>query len=203
MDNGSTDGSLDVFASLLDARACPQIRLVRVAVNQGYGYGILAGLKEADGELLGWTHADMQTDPADVLEAIHLFRESETVDALFVKGERQHRGLLDAGFTFGMSVVSWFALGMWLKDINAQPKVFSRQFYESMQNPPQDFSLDLYVLYLAKQRKMKVATIPVVFAKRLHGEAKGGGSLKTKIPLVKRTFAYIFALRKDLRCAKS
>jgi hypothetical protein len=45
-------------------------------VNQGYGFGILSGLKECTGEFLGWTHADMQTDPKDLLKAFNIIKEN-------------------------------------------------------------------------------------------------------------------------------
>ena len=61
VDNGSTDNSPDVLAALLPSY--PGCRSVRVERNQGYGYGILQGLRAAQGEILAWTHADMQTDP--------------------------------------------------------------------------------------------------------------------------------------------
>ena len=63
INNGSTDDTEMVIEKLL-----PQYtfaRCVLVPVNQGYGYGILQGLKSANGDYIGWTHADMQTDPGD------------------------------------------------------------------------------------------------------------------------------------------
>ena len=54
----------------------PFARSIRVEINQGYGYGILQGLKEAKGTVIGWTHADMQTDPLDALRAFKLFEKS-------------------------------------------------------------------------------------------------------------------------------
>ena len=39
---------------------------------------------------------------------------------------------------------------------------------------------------------------PEDFAKRQHGEAKGGGTLAGKWQLIKRTWAYIFKLRREL-----
>ena len=68
VDNGSTDDSPQVLARLLPAY--PGCRTVRVEHNQGYGFGILAGLKAARGDILGWTHADMQTDPMDAAQGI-------------------------------------------------------------------------------------------------------------------------------------
>ena len=40
-------------------------------------------------------------------------------------------------------------LGVALNDINAQPKLFSREFYNNyiLGQAPHDFSLDLYALY--------------------------------------------------------
>ena len=38
------------------------IRFIRVEHNKGYGHGILCGLENAKGEILSWTHADMQTE---------------------------------------------------------------------------------------------------------------------------------------------
>jgi hypothetical protein len=77
--------------------------------------------------------------------------------------------------------------------------MFSRKFYEEYlnENAPWDFSLDLYLLYWAK-KKNTIYEIPVYFNKRMHGEAKGGGSFKTRIKLIKRTFKYIFELRKKI-----
>ena len=61
---------------------------------------------------------------------------------------------------------------------------------------------DLYVLFVANRLGMKVQSFPVFFAKREFGEAKGGGSLKGKYKLIKRTFAYIFQMRKDIKQGK-
>tara|TARA_B110000483_G_C18129689_1_gene517106 strand:+ start:827 stop:949 length:123 start_codon:yes stop_codon:yes gene_type:complete len=36
-----------------------------------------------------------------------------------------------------------------------------------------------------------IKTIDVIFQKRKHGEAKGGGSIKGKFKLIKRTINYI------------
>ncbi len=84
VDNGSSDKSPDVLAQLLPKY--PFARSVRVDINQGYGHGILSGLAAAKGEILGWTHADMQTDPADFLTAIEYCQNSKNPGPHFVKG---------------------------------------------------------------------------------------------------------------------
>src|SRR5689334_10877832 len=68
VDNGSSDASPQVLRDLLPRY--PGCRSVRVEKNQGYGFGILSGLAAAEGAILGWTHADMQTDPLDALAGL-------------------------------------------------------------------------------------------------------------------------------------
>lgn len=84
VDNGSTDGTPAVLQDLLPSY--PGCRRVRVEKNQGYGFGILSGLAAADSNILGWTHADMQTDPQDALRGLGLFANHG--ENIFVKGHR-------------------------------------------------------------------------------------------------------------------
>ena len=97
VDNGSTDHSAQVLTELLPEY--PFARTVKVEVNQGYGYGILQGLKECRGEYIGWTHADMQTDPADILRALAVIEAQNGL--VFVKGRRKGRPL----FRLSMALV--------------------------------------------------------------------------------------------------
>ena len=71
-----------------------------------------------------------------------------------------------------------------------------------MRSGAEDFSLDLYVLFLARRLGWQELEMPVHFGRRLHGEAKGGGTFRGKIKLVRRTLTYIFALRRDLRAGR-
>ena len=200
VNNGSTDNSAMVFLDELKKEQGEIFKLVNVVKNQGYGFGILSGLNAATGDVLAWTHADMQTDPSDVIRGFELYLK-ENNENIIVKGRRKSRTFIEAIFSFGMQVVANIALKTYLSDVNAQPKIFSRIFYEKFvrNQAPKDFSLDLFLLYTAKKNGLKIKEIEVDFAKRIHGEAKGGaGSWKTRIKLIKRTFAYIFELRRNL-----
>lgn len=198
VNNGSTDNSVAAFDAELAKPGSAFLRLVLVPVNRGYGYGIVAGLRAARGEFLGWTHADLQTDPNDLIVGFDKLAAEPDPQRCFLRGRRKGRNLFDAAFTFGMSIVASTMLRTWLHDINAQPKLFHRAFFASLAKPPDDFSLDLYVLYTAKRRGLKVLELPVNFAARTAGEAKGGGTLRGKWKLIRRTFAYIRTLRTEL-----
>jgi len=194
VDNGSSDNTSDLLSEILPKY--PGCRSIRVEQNQGYGFGILSGLAAASGEILGWTHADMQTDPQDIFKGLKLF-ESHGMN-IFVKGRRYGRPLGDVVFTMGMSLFETVLLGQSLWDINAQPTMFSRSFFEKWQNPPHDFSLDLYSYYQAKSNGLAVHRFPVVFAKRAYGQSHWNINWAAKRKFIKRTIEFSFQLKKNL-----
>ena len=192
VDNGSTDESPRILREKLEAY--PGYRLVRVEENQGYGNGILQGLREAAGDILGWTHADLQTDPDDALKGLQIF-ESQGSE-IFVKGRRFGRPASDVFFTAGMSVFETVLMGKGMWDINAQPTMFSRKFFQSWQNPPSDFSLDLYAYWMAKQKNLPVYRFPVEFRSRQHGVSHWNTSWREKRKFIKRTVSFSLELKK-------
>jgi len=191
VDNGSTDTTAEVFEKLLPQ--FPGCRSIRVETNQGYGFGILSGLKASKGEILGWTHADMQTDPQDTLIGLDLF-EKHNPD-IFVKGLRYGRPFMDFVFTFGMSIFETLLLAQPMWDINAQPTLFSRKFFESWNNPPPDFSLDLYAYFQALCLKRKVYRFPVRFGERAHGVSHWNVNWASKVKFIHRTVHFSLQLR--------
>lgn len=201
VDNGSSDGSSPLFLEAAAQHAV--IRSVRVEVNQGYGFGILSGLDAARGDFLGFCHADMQTDPADALEALRLIEQSPRPALQYAKGIRYGRPLKDVVFTVGMSAFETALLRVPLWDVNAQPNVFPRAFYEAVRaDAPHDFSLDLYLYHAAKRRGLAVARFSVRFGERAHGVSHWNVDWKSKIKFIRRTVDFSLELQRRLADAK-
>lgn len=194
VDNGSTDKSPEVLRTLLPQH--PGCRSVRVEMNQGYGFGILSGLREATGDVLAWTHADMQTDPMDAIRGLQFFEKHGL--NIFVKGRRYGRPLADVAFTIGMSAFETVLLKQPLWDINAQPNMFSRAFFQTWDKTPHDFSLDLYAYYQARKAGLTVHRFPVHFGERLHGVSHWNINWAAKRKFIKRTVDFSLQLRKSL-----
>lgn len=193
VDNGSTDNTMQIFKQLLSKSSRTQI--IHIKKNKGYGNGILAGLSAANTELVGWTHADLQADPCDVLDGLKYF--SEHGKNIYVKGNRYGRPIFDQLFTFGMSFFETLLLKKRFWDINAQPNLFSKDFFESWDNPPNDFSLDLYVYYQAHLAKMRIFRFPVYFGERHHGSSHWNLNLASKIKFIKRTVEFSLELKRN------
>ncbi len=195
VDNGSTDHTAQVLGEQLPRY--PFAHTTLVPVNQGYGYGIIQGLSVAQGDFVGWTHADMQTDPADIVRAYHLLEESAWSETIFVKGRRTGRSLGDRFFTMGMGVFETIYLKKPLFDINAQPNIFPRSFYAEWKNPPSDFSLDLYALYMAQVKDLHIVRFDVKFPPRIYGASHWNTGFAAKWKFIKRTIQFSQKLKRE------
>jgi glycosyltransferase involved in cell wall biosynthesis len=200
VNNGSTDNSAAILEKELGSRN-EQFKLVNVSVNKGYGFGILEGLRACNTPLLAWTHADIQTDPMDVKRAYDLYVKKNQ-KRMMVKGFRQKRRITEAILSWGMAKFASGVFKLNLSEINAQPKLFEKDFFDEIEaNAPYDFSLDLYFMVMAKMKGVSIYNFPVVFAKRIAGEAKGGSgsSLMTRLKIIKRSIRYIFELNRNIK----
>ena len=197
VNNGSTDNSQEILNKLVSNYSFA--RVIEVEVNQGYGFGITSGLCEAKGEFLGYTHADMQTDPADTIKALGIIEAHQDPKNCFLKGHRKGRPILDEFFTTGMSIFESIYLGVKLWDINAQPNIFHKSFFDKIKyNCPKDFSLDLYLFYIAKKKKLNIIRFDVSFLKRIYGSSNWNKGLVSKLKFIKRTIEFSMKLKKEL-----
>ncbi len=193
VNNGSKDDSKDVIHNLRNQYNSRLLKSINLDKNLGYGGGILEGLKIANGNFIGWTHADLQTDIKDVLKAFDL-----TEDSTFIKGWRVGRSFKENFFSYGMALFETIILRKFLWEINAQPTIFSQEFYMTWNDPPKDFSLDLYAYYNAKQSNLREKRIKVYFPDRKHGNSSWNKGFLSKLNLIKRTLKYSFQLKRKI-----
>ncbi len=192
VDNGSDDNSLKIFKELIPKYSFA--KLEKVKVNKGYGYGIISGLKVAQGKYLSWTHADMQTDPYDVIRGLNIIESYKSGEKLFIKGKRRGRRFSDEFFTVGMSFFESILLLTPLWDINAQPNIFSRELFDNLKGSPNDFSFDLFYYYMAVKNKFKIIRFDVSFGKRYFGHSSWNINWLSKIKFITRTLSFTFKL---------
>ena len=195
-DTGSTDNTREELRKL--AKEYPFIRGIFIN-ERGYGKSIYEGLKSAKSEFICWTHADLQTDPKDTLRALEIVKNQENKEKAYIKGNRFKRPFSEKFFEFGMSIFESLILRTYLFDINAQPNLFHKSFLKLMNNPPADFSFDLYAYYLAKINNYKIIRFPVLFPKRIYGESKWNTGIKSKYKFIKRTINFSFKLKRMLK----
>jgi glycosyltransferase involved in cell wall biosynthesis len=194
VNNGSVDNSGELLKTNLSRIS--NVKIVTLKVNKGYGYGIKRGVEQASGDVIGWTHADNQTNVLDFLYAINLF--NDTNSNFFVKGLRNKRTPADNFFTFGMSLFETILFRKFFWDINAQPTLMKKKFYKSLKNIPNDFSIDLFFYYHAIKNNLPIKRFPVDFHPRLFGTSSWNFGFLSRLKFSFRTIKYSFRLLYDL-----
>lgn len=196
VNDASSDDSATILSELTSLN--PFLQVVTNSVSAGYGNAVLSGLRVAQGEWLGWTHGDTQTPPSDVFTAFEIIKKNSPSKNLYLKGRRYGRPLIDQFFTFGMSILETLLLRTTLSDINAQPNIFHRSFYDSWQNPPKDFALDLYVYYQAKKASLVIHRFPVHFGPRKYGSSTWNTGMKARFKFINRTLTFSKDMKANL-----
>ena len=99
VNNGSTDSTEKKIDEILESNKNLSISIKKVNLekNEGYGGGIAAGLNSADGEYVGWAHADLQTPLIDFYKLYLLVKEEQITNIFSVSGasiNQRHISLL-------------------------------------------------------------------------------------------------------------
>lgn len=196
VNNGSSDRTGDVIAELHQENS--NIVSITVKENIGYGFGILSGLRATSGKYVGWTHADGQMNLKDAVSGFSMMWTKDQPENFFVMGRRRGRPGYERLFEFGMSAFESTLFGAFLNDITAQPKIMSRAFFEGWEDPPNDFSLDLYAYLMAKKTDRTVLKFDTEYHRRAHGASSWNTGLASRIKLIRRTIAYSWQLRQKL-----
>lgn len=194
VENGSVDNSFEVMTQL---KSHPVLgtwfRIVKVDKNQGYGFGLFSGLQSCQAPVIGWSHADQQTDIRDAFRAMNQLKSSP--DQVLVKGRRLGRDKKEVFVSRVFALLAKMILGLKFDEINAQPKVFPKQLMLSLANPPKNFCFDLYVLYQASRLGWGIREIEVRFPPRVHGVSNWASTFLGRYKTILNMVRYMFRLR--------
>ncbi len=163
--NACRDASIEVCRAL--AEEYPTVRAVNTDQG-GWGRAVKLGLREARGDILCYTNS-ARTSAAD-LQLLVLYAIANP-DAV-VKAHRRSRESFKrkiGSFLYNLECRGLFDLPTW--DINATPKVFSRETYHAIQ-PRQDGDLiDLEIYVKCKQLGKVILEVPIYSMARHGGKS--------------------------------
>jgi len=168
VDDGSRDGSLGVIEAR--RRAEPRIRLVRHAANRGYGAALRAGLREARGELVFFSDADLQFDLAQLATLLAHTHEFDIV-AGYREPRRDPWPRLALAATWGALVRGLF--GLRVRDIDCAFKVFHRRVLEAIPIASVGACVNTEILVRARQAGYRIHQVAVDHRRRRAGRQTG------------------------------
>jgi len=195
IDNGSVDSTAEQLKKEVTKENPFVLKIVTVNENQGYGHGIMTGLSEATGTYLAWSHSDLQCSPQDVVNLYRKVLEQPNPENCFGKGYRTNKIGRTAIMTRLQTYLSFLILGHYLTEINAQPKLFHRNFIKDFNSPPLGYELDYYAVYKAVLNNWDMVVINVIFHDRQAGESKWSSSLRSKLIFIINNLIYLLKLR--------
>ena len=165
------DGSRDATAGLVAALAAdnPRVRLLRHAVNRGYGAALRTGFEAARFERVAFTDADCQFELTDLALLLPLADRCPVAVGyrLDRKDPWQRRF-----FSWGYNVLVRFLLGTGVRDVDCALKVFSRAALANLLPRTSGFFVNSEMLTRARQLGYEVAQAGVRHRPRLRGASK-------------------------------
>jgi glycosyltransferase involved in cell wall biosynthesis len=168
VDDGSRDGSADLVAAR--AAEYDQIRLIRHSDNRGYGAALRAGLREARGDLVFFSDADLQFDLAELAVLVEHAQDFDVV-AGYRAPRRDPWGRRLLAACWGALVRSLF--GLPVRDIDCAFKIFRRPVLQALPISSLSAFVNTEILVRARSAGFRIHQVPVSHHPRVHGRQSG------------------------------
>lgn len=171
--NGSTDGTPEILARL--TKEIPELRILKIPVNLGAGYGAVKGWYEARADYIIGVSGDGQVDLQSIPKMFELMTAVRADLAYGRRTERpdgQSRAIVSGLYQVIMRVL----FGMRSKDMNGLPKILTTQALEAMQLRSADQFLECEMMLKAQRMGLRICSVDVLFHKRRGGSSSVGWS---------------------------
>lgn len=188
--NGSDDESFTI-CNKMDQKY-PEVHAYELS-DKGFGLGILHGLSKSKGEYLCYLNS-ARIKPDDLIRILQYFLIDPSV---LINGERKnregfHRVLFSIFYNYTLRLI----FRVPARDINGNPKAFSRETYNKLHLTSKNSMIDLEIIENAKNAGTMIVPIPVFDYTRYGG--KSTTSWHTIFRLIKEALQYFIATRSKL-----
>src|ERR1051325_11263357 len=175
VDDGSTDGSLEVLRGL--AHADSRVRVVALRRNYGQTAAMAAGIDAAKGRVLIPMDADLQNDPADIIRLLNKLDEGYDVVSGWRKNRKDKMVTRKLPSMLANRLISWIG-GVPLHDYGCSLKAYRR---ESLEDVRLYGEMHRFIPIYASWAGARVTEIPVEHHPRTMGKSKYGLSRTLKV----------------------
>ena len=166
VDDGSTDGSLDILRSL--AREDPRVRVLALDGNHGQSAALAAGFEAVRGELTVMLDADLQNDPADIPRMLARMDEADVVNG--VRVDRRDGLVRRVSSRIGNGFRNWMTHET-VTDVGCSLRVVRTRFLKRVR-PFR--GMHRFLPTLLRLEGARVIEIPVAHRPRRYGRSKYG-----------------------------
>jgi glycosyltransferase involved in cell wall biosynthesis len=170
VDDGSTDGSVDVLRQLHDSTT----RVVTHPTNRGKGAAVRTGFGHSTGDLILIQDADLEYDPEDwpKLLAPVLKGKAIVVYGSRFTGERRNMLFFHWVGNRFLSLVTNVLYNTTLSDMETCYKLFARPVLDSLQLRADRFDIEPEITAKILRRHIRIYEVPISYAGREFHEGK-------------------------------
>jgi dolichol-phosphate mannosyltransferase len=167
VDDGSDDGTFDAARQVALDR--PRVRLLRHAVNRGYGAALRTGFEAARFDRVTFTDADCQFHLHDLAALVPLADAYPLVVGYRVNRQDTWRRRF---FSRGYNALARILLGTGVRDCDCALKVFRKEAVHDLLPESDGFFVNTEMLTRARQAGHEVVEVGVRHRHRLRGSSK-------------------------------
>src|SRR6478672_3629220 len=170
VDDGSTDGSVDVLHQLNDST----VRVVTHTTNRGKGAAVRTGFAHSTGDLILIQDADLEYDPEDwpKLLAPVLRGNAIVVYGSRFTGERRNMLFLHWVGNRFLSLVTNVLYNTTLSDMETCYKLIARSVLEELDLRADRFDIEPEITAKILRRHIRIYEVPISYAGREFDEGK-------------------------------
>ena len=170
VDDGSTDGSVDVLHQLNDST----VRVVTHPTNRGKGAAVRTGFAHSTGDLILIQDADLEYDPEDwpKLLAPVLRGNAIVVYGSRFTGERRNMLFLHWVGNRFLSLVTNVLYNTTLSDMETCYKLIARSVLETLDLRADRFDIEPEITAKILRRHIRIYEVPISYAGREFDEGK-------------------------------
>ncbi len=172
VDDASTDSTRQILAEYEHQRG---VNIILKPRNEGKGAALRTGFRQASGDVVIVQDADLEYDPADILNVIRPILDGQ---ADVVYGSRfldQSRGSDSSIHRFGNACLTklsnWFT-GLDITDMETCYKAFRRDVLASFEIRQPRFGFEPEVTARIARRKYRLCEVPIRYSPRGYAEGK-------------------------------
>ena len=168
VNDGSRDDTDEVVGRWAAGHAC--IRLLKNPGNRGKGYSVRNGMRQARGEVLLFTDADLSSPISEAPRLLQAIREGADVAIgsrwlvakLQTRRQPMYRQFLGRLFNLGL----WMILGLDFRDTQCGFKAFRREAAQAIfaRQRIEAWGFDPELLFLARKLGLRTVEVPVQWA---------------------------------------
>lgn len=173
------DDSPDMTWKIAQERKTGGVKVIR-RNERGLPSAIERGLKESQGDIVGWMDADMSMPPSALPEMLKSLDQYDiAIGSRYVRGGKDARSFFRAATS---RMINWFAqvlLGFDIKDYDSGFIVFKKNVLQRVPFPSKGGYGDYFIEFVFKCKKngFRIKEVPYIFQDREKGASKTAASL--------------------------